>query len=206
MKKLIYLLLILLKCSSLNANLKVLHITFHKGCLNEIESISKELSLNLTSFYIPERLHFFDQQDQGNKLYNMSFERANRIWTKNKDFFESFDVVITSDTTPLARIFLQNNFKKYLIIWVCNRFDYYDGESLDCNFPDKEYYDLINKSYNKKNVKFIYYSKFEKYYTESKNIFLGDLIINPTGIRNDKKTEMQRINSETFYIPKYHNN
>ena len=49
-----------------------------------------------------------------------------RSWVNSVVDFGKFDVIVTSDTAPLSRIFLQNNWKKPLIIWICNRFDYVD--------------------------------------------------------------------------------
>jgi len=57
----------------------------------------------------------------------------------HKDYFDTFDVIVTSGTAPLHESFLQNGWTKPLIIWICNRFDYCDYASLDCNFPDQEY-------------------------------------------------------------------
>ena len=207
--------LIFLICSSFvfceKNELKVLHLSFHKGCINELQNIAAALSLNMESIFIPDLLHyFFDPQSYGNKLYNMGHARAKRIWEKHKDYFEKFDVIITSDTVPLARIFLQNNFKNHLIIWVCNRFDYCDTASLDCDFPDHTYYDLIKNAAKQNNVTLIAYSPFEKYYAFNKGIDIGQLTIKPCGFIVNKQVETfipNDINkNETFFIPAYHNN
>ena len=103
---------------------KALHLTFHKGCESELATISEALSIELQTWFIPDLpVHFLDGVAHGNALYNIGHERAERIWNLHKEYFEQFDVIITSDTAPLARIFLQNGFKKPLIIWICNRFD-----------------------------------------------------------------------------------
>ena len=117
------LLLFLILCSaSLSAEKpssppKILHITFHKGCKNEISAVAKALSLDLTTWFIPSFSgEFLDGYSSGNALYNIGHHRAESIWNLHKEFFDQFDLIITSDTAPLSRIFLQNGWTKPLII------------------------------------------------------------------------------------------
>lgn len=184
--------------------LKVLHLSLHKGTLNEFEAIAHELSLDITSWYIHELpAGFFDEgAKNNNQIYNMGHDRAKRIWEKHKNFFNEFDVIVTSDTAPLSRIFLQNDFKKPLIIWICNRFDYSDEANRDCPFPDPEYYDLIRQASKKKNVKIIANTPFEIYYAASKGVNINPLIIKPCSPIPDIEPAEIR---ETFYIPSRHN-
>lgn len=190
--------------------LKVLHLSFHSGCIKEIEAVAHELDMDLTSWLIPKMTpYFFDPDSTGNVVYNMGHERAERIFNKHKDFFEDFDLIITSDTAPLSRIFLQNNWKKPLIIWVCNRFDYYDRASLDCSFPDSEYYELIKKATKSPNIRIVAYTQFEKYYAKTKGIDIGNLLIKP-GVRKNSISDQSLIpeyidKSTTFFLPPYHN-
>lgn len=168
------------------ADLKILHLSFHKGCLNDFEEVCKELGAKVTSWYIlgndmPK--YHFDGISTGNYVYNIGHDRANRVWEKHKNYFNQFDLIVTSDTCPLSRIFLQNNWKKPLIIWVCNRFDYYDGASLDCNFPDKEYHELLNKAKNQENVKIIPYTDYEYIYARARGVDLGTRTIKPIGVK-----------------------
>ena len=119
--------------------LKVLHISFHHGCQNDLEYIAQQLKFDL------EFMTYSDDSVKGSDIYNITHDRALNNWNKNKDYYNSFDIIITSDTVPLSRIFLQNNFKKKLIIWICNRFDYaHQPDAKKIGFPDKEYFDLIN--------------------------------------------------------------
>ena len=133
-------------------SLNVLHISFHKGCLKELESIAPEIGINITSWFVNEDPAKYDGCKCGNAIYNVDKFRAKRVWNLNKDYFDTFDVIFTSDTAPLSRIFLQNNWKKPLIIWVCNRFDYVDGGSRNRYFPDTEYYNLIRSIPHRPNV------------------------------------------------------
>lgn len=184
--------------------MKVLHMSFHTGCQNDIEYMAKELNLDLTF------MEFDDGITKTNTKYNIGHKRAEDCWNKYKDYFNTFDLVITSDTAPISRVFLQHNFSKKLIIWVCNRFDYYDSASLDCKFPDEEYYQLISSIKNKPNVIIAGNSFFENYYAKNiKNTDIGSLVIKPIGCmsklyENYNNTDVENKN-ETFFIPQYHN-
>jgi len=166
------------------SNIKVLHLSFHKGCLHDIEQVCQELGIHVTSWYIFDASYpkmWFDGYSTGGRLYNIGYERAKRIWEKHKDYFNQFDVIFTSDTAPLARIFLQKGWEKPLIIWVCNRFDYRNVRCMDCDFPDKQFYDLIREATQKENVKIIPYTDYEYVYARRMGIDLGTRTIKPLG-------------------------
>ncbi len=159
--------------------LKVLHVCYHDGCVNELQAIADALSWNLTSWNIHKLPpYFYDYAvKKGNILYNLGYDRANRIWEKHKQFFDQFDVIITSDITAVARIFLQNGWTKPIILWIHSRFDFsYHGET-DCDFPDKKYYDLMREARHRKNVFFVPSTPFEIYYGNQKNVDLNGSII-----------------------------
>lgn len=205
---LIFLFLIHLPLSS--NSLKLLHLTFHRGCATDIEAVSEKLSLDLTTWYIPDLPpYFFDELSQGCAFYNVGHDRAERIWNKHRQYFESFDVILTSDTAPLSRIFLQNQWTKPLIVWVCNRFDYYDAASLDCDFPDREYYDLFSQAATQKNVTIVAYTEVEHIYAKSKNVHLGNFTIQPSGayVAEWTRSSIPKhiLKEETFFLPPYHN-
>lgn len=167
-------------------HVKVLHMTFHKGCEADFEEVARELGLDLTSWWVHEDNNRFEGRPfAGGDVYNINPRRAARVWEKNKEYFEKFDVVVTSDTTPLARIFLQNGWKKPLIIWVCNRFDYAAGSGKELPFPDKEYYDLIRQSTQQKNVRLIAYTPFEHEYMRRNGIEMGTWTIKPLGAKEE---------------------
>lgn len=207
-------LLIFLNVSDANEQrLKFLHLTFHRGCAKEIESLAEELSFDVETWFIPDLPKgFFDEAaPNGNTIYNMGHERAERIWNRHKDYFLQFDGILTSDTAPLARIFLQNHFSKPLIVWICNRFDYSDQASLDCPFPDPEYYQLFNEAQTLSNVTLIAYTAFEHHYARSKGVETGDLVITPCAIPIESEysliseipTSIQK--NAFFFLPPYHN-
>lgn len=163
-------------------SLKVLHLSFHKGCINDFEEVAKELNVTLTSWYIHTDPVHFEGKRSGNAIYNITAERAARVWNLHKNYFEQFDVIVTSDTAPLSRIFLQHNWKKPLIIWVCNRFDYADGDIRDGHFPDQAYYELFKNARTQSNVKIISYTTYEHFYARHyRGIDIGTRTITPLG-------------------------
>lgn len=199
------------KTHSCDKPFKILHLTFHKGCAKEIEAVTKALGVEVTTWLISDLpAKFFDGASKVNTLYNIGHERAERIWNLHKQTFEQFDAVITSDTAPLARIFLQNGFQKPLIIWICNRFDYFDWASLDCHFPDPEFYQLFNEAHLKENVTIVAYTAYEHYYAKKKGIETGSLVISPCapGLSPFLRSSLipsHTIKEDAFFLPPYHN-
>ena len=182
--------------------MKVLHISFHKGCQNDIEYISEQLGFELTF------MEYDDGISKGCDKYNVTHERALASWNKHKEFYNQFDCIITSDTAPISRVFLQNNWSKRLIIWICNRFDYANQPAV--GFPDQEYYDLINDVKNRPNVSIIGYTPFETYYANNiKNLSIGSECIKPIGkigevYKNYTSTQVTD-KDKTFIVGPYHN-
>ena len=190
--------------------MKILHLSYHKGCINDFNYVCNKLNIqcevlssiqgcttdkNQKSLNLPDAQH-----------YNMTRERAIYYWDKYKDYFNKFDCIVTSDTAPLSRIFLQNNWDKKLIIWICNRFDYAHGRG--SGFPDQEYYNLIRKATKLKNVHIIGYTAFENIYCKHiRNIDIGNNVITPTGGIAEiysNFTEKKEFN-DTLFVPPYHN-
>jgi len=155
-----------------------------------------------------------------------------KYWNLLKDRALMADVVLTSDTVALSRIFLQNKFPGKLVIWICNRFDYvhgnpnskisskenekYAGEHPD-SFPSAEFYNLIRSAAMMPNIAIVGYTKFENNYAlVDRNVNVGNEIIKPTGFayRLDKSKVMKDgrgsvpatvVKEETFFIPPYLN-
>jgi hypothetical protein len=183
--------------------MKILHLTFHSGTINEIEYICKYFGHDVIS------QKFDDGETKSNAIYNIGFDRAKKAWDKYKDYYNSFDMIITSDTAPVARTFMQNGYKGKLIVWVCNRFDYADMASLDCRFPDEEFYDLFRKKAD--NIKIISYTPFEHWYAKNlRNVTSWTECIKPTGKLITNKLEQSSIpnniiKKESFFVPPYHN-
>ena len=95
----------------------VLHFTFHAGCQADLQTVGDELGWNVRSIYLPA------QPDASNEWYTMTDAVVSMLWTRFQTAIEAADVVVVSDTAPLARLFVQHPVKK-LIVWVCNRINY----------------------------------------------------------------------------------
>jgi len=177
--------------------MRILHVTHHEGCKISIE-------------YICKKLGYYLETQKADWNYNMSKDLATFLWEKHSDYYNSFDCVITSDTSSLARIFLQNNFSKKLIIWVCNRFDYADQSTNNCGFPDPDFYNLFKNAKSRGNVFIRSYTKFEhEYAIKYRGIEWDEDVIRPCndiedGLVNDFFQDGQK-KSETFFITRYHN-
>lgn len=176
--------------------MKILHISYHDGCIKNLNFVLKSLGISCDV-----------QKPDWN--YNIGHDRALEIWNNNKDYYNSFDLIITSDTAPLSRILLQNNFGGKLIIWICNRFDYADQATNDCNFPDKEYYELIRRAATNPQVKIFSYTPFEHEYARKyKNVEVGNALLRPCAFIDNPRTSLipnEVLKEDTFFIPPYHN-
>jgi len=191
--------------------MKILHLGFHNGLFNDLQYVSEQLKLNI------QYLKFTDGYTNGSAIYNIGHKRAQDAWNTFQNFYNQFDLIITSDTCPISRVFLQNQFKGKLIIWICNRFDYSDTASNDCNFPDNEYYKLLRNAKTNKNIKIFSYTKFEHIYAKKKTVNIGSEIIKPCGFisklfqqnslsfKNDNKIPISINKRDLFFVPPYHN-
>jgi hypothetical protein len=161
--------------------LRVLHMSFHQGCINDFDEVGRALGLEVVSWHILlSPLDYFDGETKNLTIYNITHDRAEKVWNKHKKFFDTFDVIITSDIAPLARIFLQNKWSKPLIVWICNRFDYYMEGTIK-GFPDQELYDLFNRAALQKNVKVVSYTSYEHIYAHHKGVDFDTYTIKPIG-------------------------
>ena len=177
--------------------MKILHVTHHEGCKISIDFMCKKLGYEL-------------ETQRANWNYNISHSLAEELWNRYKDYYNSFDCIITSDTSSLARIFLQNGYTKKLIIWVCNRFDYADQATNNCGFPDASFYRLFEESKNNPNVFIRSYTKFEhEYASKYRNINWSNDVIRPaTEVNINTESEFfpsGQKKSDTFFITRYHN-
>lgn len=184
--------------------MKVLHISFHNGCINDLKYVLN--SLNIENDYL-----FIGEDELGNQRYNITSDRAKYFWNKYRNIFEQYDCIITSDTAPLCRIFIENDWNKKLIVWICNRFDYYNSPVHYGPFPDINYYNMMRSLKYKSNVHVIGYTAFENYYCKyMRNVDIGDNVIKPCGGHSTLNNYQNNIdntidNSNTIFIPPYHN-
>lgn len=193
---------------------KLLHLSFHNGCLKEIESIGKALGVEIHSkhcFSCPKEEYDGISPEWSGQRYRLSKQRADAIWKINQKEFEKYDGYIVSDTAPLGRIFLENETTKPLIIWSCNRFDW--GISRDNRSPDHPFYALYNSISTKKNVKLIGYTAFESAYAKKqRKVTSFEQIIKPAGFGdlvitqpNYNKVPSNIDKKNTFFIRQYFN-
>lgn len=172
--------------------MKILHVSYHTGCIGDFDYVASKLGLEVEVL-------------RADWDYLISHNQAKSIWDKYKDYFNSFDTILTSDTAPLSRIFLQNGYEGKLIVWICNRFDYPNRDG----FPDSEYFDLWKNNLNNEKVKFISYTPFEYIYARQRGVPISDFVIKPVAgfINNGVTTGIPSgINKEScFFIPPYHN-
>lgn len=180
--------------------MKLLHVTFHQGTSLEIEYMCNQLGHDVTT------MKFDDGETTDDQIYYIHYYRAQHFWNKYKDFIDTFDGVITSDTCPISRAFLQHDYSKLLIIWVCNRFDYY----MPPEDIDPHYYNLLRSIRDRKNVFIVGNALLEIYHMNAKNIDINNHIIRPIGknyIPYDLKKKMDdtTLLSDTFFVPGYYN-
>jgi glycosyltransferase involved in cell wall biosynthesis len=133
-------------------------------------------------------------------MFRITTEIANQIWEDKKDYFNKFDYIVTSDTAPISRIFMENinNLKPRVIVWICNRFDYnMEG--------DTSYYDIFKRISleNKNKFTFIPSTDFESIWCKLNGISNISDTITPIGI-NNKKLEY-KIDGLESLIDKYVN-
>lgn len=154
---------------------KVLHLSHHYGCLKDHQYICDQLNLDLTNMF-----SIWDKVIPKN-CFNVTKEVANTIWNTHKDYFNSYDYVLVSDTSPLSRIILENisEFSGTLIVWICNRFNY------EMN-GDAEYHELFARAVNFDNVRIIPYTEFERVWAKHFNINITEDTIRPIGLSTEK--------------------
>ena len=140
--------------------MNILSIGFHSGALDAIESMidgAHDVHSELLAI------------DPSGYHYNMTQERASCLWDEHKDFYNGFDVIITSDTAPLSRIFLQGGYAGKVMVYVCNRVDYYDGPG--DGFPDDAYYKMLRSAMGNPNVSLIGYTPYEQVYCNRLGVY-----------------------------------
>ena len=131
--------------------MKILHISHHVGCIRDHAYIYRELGADFTFWKFPKG------------LFHITKEIADQMWNEKKEYFNTFDYVVTSDTAPLSRIFMENlqTFRGKLVVWICNRFDYNMEK-------DPSFYEIFRKCSGK--VQIIPYSDFEGIWCQLRGI------------------------------------
>ena len=74
--------------------MKILHLSFHYGCISDLDTVFKTLG--------HEVVHQFNKR----KIpYTISEQLAHQLWNQHKNYYNEFDIIITSDTVALYKIF-----------------------------------------------------------------------------------------------------
>lgn len=130
--------------------MKYLHMTFHEGTHKNLTNI----------FQILGRINELDIEKYTLSYY-ISKDIANVNWIENENRWKNYDGIIVTDTSMLARPFLQNIDKHNIkiIIYITNRFNWGDW-----NLLDKEYYELYSRLSKHPNVIFLADNKYDNYW------------------------------------------
>ena len=127
-----------------------------------------------------------------NGVMNMDPAHAARIWREHGERWrQSYDVIITSDTAPVSRIFLEEQrwSDKRLIIWVCNRFDYHSSPA-EHGFPDPGYYDVMGRAGNGSlgtAVRLVANTEFERRYAAVVGVSIREEVVTPVGLASSEE-------------------
>jgi hypothetical protein len=183
--------------------MKVLHLTYHYGCANDLNYIFKKLGHQITF------------ADTTCWPYLINQDIAEQIWSSHKELFQSFDLIITSDTVALSLPLLlhYNELKPKLMIWICNRFNVFmDNVPILTN---------LLKKYESE-ITIIPYIEFERIWCRKCGVSITHETINPLGRHDEQymcnETIMHKIFSpldrsrqtksdqESIFVPDYNNN
>jgi hypothetical protein len=143
--------------------MKILHLSFHVGCLNDIAYVFEKLGHELVS----RRCEL---------PFTITEDLAQSYWDAHESFFQEFDVILTSDTVAIAFVFLRqlSVLKPHLIILNCNRFDY-----AMTNIPS--FYSALRQVHMAPNVSLIPYTQFEQIWCAQKGVYVTENVISPIG-------------------------
>jgi hypothetical protein len=137
--------------------MNALHLTSHIGTTKNIENVFK--FLNIENKLVTQKCI------NNSSYYNYS--AANEIWIYYSDKLDDISVLIFTDTSMIARPFLQNIEKHncLIIIYITNRFDWGIW-----GFIDDLYYNLYSELSKHKRVIFCADNNYDQYYAMTHNI------------------------------------
>jgi len=151
--------------------MRVLHISHHIGCMRDHAYVYDQLGFTYEFWKFPKN------------VFAITKDIATVVWSMRKEYFNSFDVIVTSDTAPLSRIFMENisELKPRVIVWICNRFDY----SME---SDPTFYELIRKMMVHPKITFVASTDFERIWCQHRGITNAMQTITPIG-RNPRRLD-----------------
>lgn len=156
--------------------MNALHLTSHVGTIKHIQNVFR--FLNIESQLITQSSVHTD--------YYMNQTTADEVWKHYADKLNNFKFIIFTDTSMVARPFLQNiqQHKCILIVYITNRFDWGIWRN-----SDESYYQLYSEMSNHDQVIFCADNGYDQYYAEQRNIhFLHDSPIKLTPIISENIT------------------
>ena len=137
--------------------MSALHLTSHIGTTKNIENVFKFLNIE----------HKLVTQKCINNNYYYDYSTANEIWDYYSDKLDGISVLIFTDTSMVARPFLQNIEKHncLIIVYITNRFDWGIW-----GFNDDLYYNLYSEMSNNNRVIFCADNNYDQHYALTHNI------------------------------------
>lgn len=185
---------------------KALHLTFHYGTANDVNFIFNNLGYDVTFF------------STTSWPYCITKDLAESIWNQYQEYFQSFDIIVTSDTAALSYPLLLHidELQPFLVIWICNRFN--------IAMENQQHFENLFRSSVERidKVKMIPYTEYEIIWCERFNVKLKEGVITSLGryetpymseehvmhrcFRPLDVSHMFLPQSESIFIQDYHNN
>ena len=137
--------------------IKVLHLSHHYGCLKDHQYVCDKLGLDLTN-----KLSIWNDIIKRD-VYRITKEIADSTWKEHKDYFNSFDFIITSDTA-IAHLAGTLNVKTFLLLSFNPEWRWYIEHKYKCFYPNMNIiqqnkfgdwtgvFNELNKRLEKKNI------------------------------------------------------
>lgn len=185
--------------------MKIIHYSFHIGCINDAAYIFTTLGHDI----VFRHLSFPN--------FCVTDEAARDFWKAHEAEFQSYDVILTTDTVALSYIFLNqiDRLKPHLLIWNCNRFDY-------AMWNNPRFYELVrmtNEVHHK--VTYIPWTDYELLWCGKHGVHVSENTISSVGkVLKDATYTSQRVehdfggqrneyrmaeNADSMFVQKYLN-
>ena len=165
--------------------MNALHLTSHVGTINNIQNVFR--FLNIESQLTTQSSIYTD--------YYMNETAADEVWKHYADKLDNFKFIIFTDTSMVARPFLQNiqHHKCILIVYITNRFDWGIWGN-----TDDSYYQLYSEMSKHDRVIFCADNGYDQYYAKQRGIqFLYEEPIKLTPIIS---ADITRHMNDRFFI------
>lgn len=161
--------------------MKVLHLSYHVGLINDLNYTFTTLGHDITF----KHLSFPN--------FCVTDEIANQFWSQNEAEIQACDIILTSDTVSLAYIFMRHidELKPHLVVYNSNRFDY-------AMWDNPRFYELMRKvpDYLHK-VTMIPCTDFEKQWCGRHGVHVSEPIISSLGkALTDKVYTSERVTND----------